>query len=616
MININLETKLNIILPNNNRALAEVLKDVSPKELEAITSGKDLKSILDSILKESAQNSSSDKVLLELVKSNPTLKELGSVNENIKNLLTTLKAEKSLEPLTVQIEKLLPDIKELKNIDVKSAVENSGVFLESKLKNVQNPQIKLISLLNELSGILQKSRLPASHVINSHVKELLSSPVLKEATNDVAVSHVKENPKELQTISKSVENILNRLNMEIKKESPITTKDFESKLAKLENLIEPKALEKENFKLLPLLESIKELSKTLEGSFTKESKGILDALEKIFKAVKSIEQSQTQSKRITLEEPASKTPASKKAAAQETLPKTIANERSVSDKATPQTLSPQKTQPQIISHEKNTPDKTMPQTIAADRTTVEKTLLQTITPIKTTIEMSILEKILDKKIPLEIKMTIEEIKAAIKDSDQLFSKPLKAILNELLEFKNSAKLSPEQNIKEILSNDLKALLLKAGDEISKSPLSAQSDLLKQIDKLSLQIDYYQLVSHLSNASSLYVPFRWEELQEGNITINKAQKDKFYCDIDLKLKEYGELKVRLAIYEKNQLNIHINSDNEEFKAIMREYIPELRKALIDMQITPREIRFFNKSKVSGTAYYNSSEHINMGFEIKA
>ena len=106
------------------------------------------------------------------------------------------------------------------------------------------------------------------------------------------------------------------------------------------------------------------------------------------------------------------------------------------------------------------------------------------------------------------------------------------------------------------------------------------------------------------------------MEDGNISINKAQKDKFYCDIDLKLKEYGELKLRLTIYEKNQLNIHVHSDNEGFKNILKENLPHLRRALIDVQITPREIRFFNSSKNSTVVYGDTLDNLDIGFEIKA
>ena len=98
---------------------------------------------------------------------------------------------------------------------------------------------------------------------------------------------------------------------------------------------------------------------------------------------------------------------------------------------------------------------------------------------------------------------------------------------------------------------------------------------------------------------------------------KTDDDKFYCDIDLKLKEYGELKLKLTLYDKNQLNLHIYSSNEEFKEIIKENIPILRSALIEVQITPREIRIFEPNKkISASSYENQSDNLQMGFEVKA
>jgi len=181
----------------------------------------------------------------------------------------------------------------------------------------------------------------------------------------------------------------------------------------------------------------------------------------------------------------------------------------------------------------------------------------------------------------------------------------------------AGKLETSLNIKELLSGDLKSVLLKAGDEIAKSSHPNQTELLKNIDKLSLCIDYYQLLSHLSNSSCVYLPFSWEQLEEGNINLKKDKEDKFYCDIDLKLKEYGELKLRLVLYEKNQINIHIHSDSNDLKEIIKENISLLRSALIESHITPREIRIFDAAKKNiPSPYENSSQMIDVGFEVKA
>jgi hypothetical protein len=107
------------------------------------------------------------------------------------------------------------------------------------------------------------------------------------------------------------------------------------------------------------------------------------------------------------------------------------------------------------------------------------------------------------------------------------------------------------------------------------------------------------------------------LEDGNIEMKKSDDEKFYCDIDLKLKEYGELNLKLTLYEKNQLNLHIYSSNEEFKKIMQENIPSLRSALIETQITPREIRFFEpKSKKISSPYGVPDDKLHVGFEVKA
>ena len=313
MINLSAGSKqLNILLPNTNRALAEVLKNATPKQLELLSQNKDLKSILNSLLTQSSQTSSNDKALLDLLRNNPTLKSLGSASNNIKDLLSTIKSNKSALPIEKTLNNFLVNIKDLSEPVLKQKLENSGIFLESKLKNASNIQ----------------------------------------------------------------------------------------------------------------------------------------------------------------------------------------------------------------------------------------------------------------------------------------------------------------NIKEVISNDLKSILLQASEELKSSSNPNKVEILKQMDKLLLQIDYHQLLSHLSNSSSIYIPFSWEQLQEGHIELKQDKEKRFYCDIDLKLKEYGELNLKLTLYDENQLNIHIYSDSSELKEMIKENISSLRSALIENQITPREIRLFESIKKSEPSPYDSSEKpIDLGFEAK-
>ncbi len=521
MINLSLNKQLDIIAPSTNRALGVVLQQATPQQLETIAKDKDLKSIMTSLLKESSQSLQSDKTLLELVKNNPTLKELGNVSNTIKDLLQTLKLDKNPLPIETTLKNFLVDIKELNEPVLKQKLENSGVFLESKLKDVKNPQVELKNLLQALDKSIEKSDIFPVKMVSEKIKELLSSPTLKEASNTALVQIPKEDASRLSQVAKGVENILTKLQEHTKNADVLTTKNFETQLTKLELLTTPKLLTPENFKLASLQDTLQNITAQLTQSTNPHAKDVLESLAKIMDTLKEIE------------------------------------------------------------------------------------------------KKSPLESLIEKKVPQDIKTSLEPLKALIEKADPVFSKETATLTHKLASFTNPEKLAPHENVKEILSGDLKSILLKASDEISKSSHPNQNELLKQIDKLSLQIDYYQLVSHLSNSTSLYLPFSWDSLEEGNINLKKDKEDKFYCDIDLKLKEYGALKLKLMLYEKNQINIQIYSDSSEFKEIIKENIGMLRSALIESQITPREIRLLDTPKKSvASPYENSYRPIDLGFEIKA
>ena len=220
----------------------------------------------------------------------------------------------------------------------------------------------------------------------------------------------------------------------------------------------------------------------------------------------------------------------------------------------------------------------------------------------------------------DIKLPIQNtLKELLVDVKQLDDKVLKNNIKNSGVFLES-KLLDAQNQKEIdsiLSKDLKALVLKTSQELQNSTHPHKTELLQNMDKLSLQLDYYQLLSHLSDASSLYLPFSWDDLQEGQMHIKKAKEDSFYCDIELKLKEYGELNVRLTLHDKNQLNMQIHSDNEEFKSLVKENLSSLRSSLIKLNITPREIRLMDMKKTNQTTSYGDEfgGDLKMGFEVK-
>lgn len=425
MININTSKSLNIILPNTNKALKEVLDSASPKEFKALSLGKDLASVLDTILKQSNQNPTQDKVLLNLVKNNPTLKDLGNVSSTIKELLQALKQDKNPLPLEKVLQSFLSDIKDVSEKSLKTKIENSGLFLENKIKNLQTPKEELKSALSELSKTLQDTKLPNIKALNTQLKEILSSDIFKNTNSSDILGKTKIDLTLLSEVSKKVQVLID----------------------------------------------------------------------------------------------------------------------------------------------------------------------------KVTVSMS---SVVDK---------------SIAPKDVVFTKEVTTLVNKLQLLNKPEQLLSTTQIKEMFQGDLKAVLLKTHEEINNSNHPNKQELLKHIDKLTLQIDYHQLVSHLSNATSLYLPYSWDALEDGNISIKRLKDDSFFTDIELQLKEYGELNIRLGMFESNQLNINIKTQNSEFKNILQENMPQLRQQLASAGIVAKEIRFLDDNKTA-TTYESLLKDIALGFEVKA
>lgn len=197
------------------------------------------------------------------------------------------------------------------------------------------------------------------------------------------------------------------------------------------------------------------------------------------------------------------------------------------------------------------------------------------------------------------------------------SKEISSLITKLGEFTNPKELLTETFLKESMADDLKSNLLTLHEELSKSDGPTNQKLLEQTDKLLTQIDYHQLVSHLGSSNSIYFPFVWDQLQEGSLSFKKMKDKKFYCDIHLKLKEFGELDLMMALYDENQLEIQVHTEKSELKTLIHDNIGELRSLLIKSGLTPRSIRVFDASETKTTLNetYISSDGSDLGFEVK-
>jgi hypothetical protein len=175
----------------------------------------------------------------------------------------------------------------------------------------------------------------------------------------------------------------------------------------------------------------------------------------------------------------------------------------------------------------------------------------------------------------------------------------------------------QEIVDEQMSNDLKSQLLELHEELQTSPSHENRQLQFKVDELLTHIDYHQLLSHLNNSNSLYFPFAWEGLEKGSIELKKSKGEKFYCEINLTLKEHGNVDLFMGLHDENQLEIKIHTQKTQFKELLQTHIDELRTLLRDANLTLRSVRIFDENErltQSLKAYESINDDASDGFEV--
>lgn len=205
-----------------------------------------------------------------------------------------------------------------------------------------------------------------------------------------------------------------------------------------------------------------------------------------------------------------------------------------------------------------------------------------------------------------------------KSLELLNASDLKQRLSESGIFMESKISSIPTLLDESLEHDMKSNLMRLREELTLYNGPKAAELLEHTDKLLMQIDYHQLMSHLNHSTSFYLPFEWDMLEQGSMEIKRGGEEKFYCQINLRLKEYGELDLMMGLYGENQIDIQAHSETKELKELLNDNISLLRSVLIDAGLHPRRVRFLEKNDdihPFEKTYAASSSENDLGFEVR-
>lgn len=575
VLNENQLNKLNILTAQNNSAAKEVLKEADVKTLLTQNKNLNLSSLLNSLFKSVGNNNQANQTVLELLKKTNISKDMGSVSSNLQSLLKSLPNNETSKNLKSFLQNFLVNIDNSKNTDIKEQLEKSGIFLESKLA-------KNSSFLDDLKTILLKTKTQFQNLSNNpniQNKEVLKNSISANETLKLTNKVLNQITSSENQNANGVKELLDKIKTNIQNISTFNNKT--ETLNSLDKLI------------------------TKIPSNSNLNTAILNEVKSILTKVQNIIQNQIQQAQSLQIPKENLTNANETLKQIDKLLSQLNKSENIPNNEIKNLLNNVKTQVENLntliskSQIQNTQIQSSTSQLFALKAQLQNSTNQLTNPNE------IIKKI-DKIISKMDSVTPQETKVPFKIDSPIFN-DIKNVLTKI-QTQVQAQLQNQfqsQNIDEIKSQ---IQVLKENDP---------SDSLKQIDKLLNQIDYHQLYSLANSSSNIYIPFLWDLLEDGSIDIKKSDEDKFYCIIDLTLKELGNVSIHLHMFKEENLDISMFVENDETKQKIRQNLSNLKQAFFTLDLKVEAIGIYSKKSDESEKedIYKQNDNFDFGLNIK-
>lgn len=556
--------------------------------------------------------------LLDGIKSSKDLNQLGenakniniskNIAQDIKELKAILSKDKDLEVFVSKLDNLL-NTKMQDSKALFQALNNSGVFLESKLRANLNEQalpqsfFRLISFMKNIKTSDLKSE-----IFKLGQEQMSAEKSLEKLEN--FINQKLENKSIPTPVIKTLELLKNARAYLQKNTEPLKLIEVANKLEdkinkEIKNLITIEVKNDKVKSILPKLASlkadiqnIKNLAKEIINNpsnvqnnykISNNENNILSKLENIKEILKDNNANYSLKENI-----------------KEQLKPNI---NDINDKSKTQTIKDEK--PQIIN------DKNDIKPSINDKTNIEKIDIKSSEDIKNDLKaLQDITKTQDIKQELKI-LSNPEIRQAINQNNAISNilnnenlslqnkienltrllsanlrneesfkgyigtqeiKSLKTHLNQAKKDISHVATRTTEHINNSISNDAKAILLQT----SKAALAKDNKIAYDMSqKLLNQIELNQIISVANNEVNTYLPYSLDDLDESNISFKSDSEDKFYAQIKLKFKRLGAINIMLGLNQDKYLDINMLIENDSFREILinhaRGFKKDLRKA---------------------------------------
>ncbi|WP_458700547.1 flagellar hook-length control protein FliK [Sulfurospirillum sp. 1307] len=620
-----------------------------------ITSSK----LIQTLLKDLSLNAKTKESVSESLKQNEISKQVQNTSKELNTLLNSIKSDKSLFKFAPILEKLLLHVKDINPQNIKTSLLNSGVLMESKMAN-QTKDI-MPENLKEVLATLKKYISNDSPKILKTIDLLLNAKKADKNFFNTIQNLIKDIKQDVNLV-KSVSLPLTKLESAIKQNAPI--KDI---LLQLKNEIKKESL---HVKSIDVLLSSKKMDKGFKNNLENLIKDIKkdvvlpNKIDNILTKLQNALEKNTHIKHTLLE---------LKQEIQKNIPKSTLHVETINrlldakkvDKVFMQDiktlLSDLKAKPLVkitakldnIAQESKLIESKISNLVEIPPKEIEKVtsnIKESMTELKELIsKTSINEKaqitnianqiiatkevfpksLNNASVSEQIKQVVNILKSELVKTD--IKSPLHVEVEKLankLEFTikeqiQSKKIVPNQNLKMPLKpellNDVKATLLSIKHEINSTQTPIHKDILVQVDRLLTHIDYFQLVSLSSNSLTSYLPFSWDSLEGGQISLKRLKENRFFCEINLKLKEYGSIDLMLMLFEDVHVNVSFFTQNKDFLELVQENLLALKQGMNKLGLVPSNIQLFDSKKdkklKEDTRNYASSMELGNGINIE-
>ncbi|MCT7561675.1 flagellar hook-length control protein FliK [Aliarcobacter butzleri] len=555
---------LNILLPNNNKVLNDVLKEADSKNLEQMvkssTSSTSASTILKELFTSLKDGTKSNSTIENMLKNSATFKELGNVSTNLSSLVDELSTDENLQKFKPVLENFLKDVKNIDANALKEQIKNSGIFLESKLS--QTPNSKLENVLTQLQNLVKDINTPQAKQVNELIDKLFQNIKTQTNTNTQITQNqtaTNEFTNNLKTLTSSLQNLNNSLN-------PTQTQNLSNLANQLKSLInEGTLVESKIENSANSTDKTTNLANntTLKDSINLQTKELL-----------------TQIKNDIIQNP-----------------------NMIQNKNILPMIDNLLKMDNLFSKNDTIQNFLANSNSSGNLSTFTSNFASNLSPLLTTLKES-LETLNPNNTHLQNHLTklVDKVEHIIQD----------------------LATTPNGKLDTKVSEDMKTVLLQMQDELASKTDPKSLEVAKQVDRLLTQIDLHQLTSLVSNSNYVYLPFFWEMLEDGSIEMKQKNEEKFFCQINLTLKDFGKVDLMLGLYDKNKLDLTIYAQREHFKTAIRENMQQLKIALNSVELIPVNVKLLdmkedNKESSKPTQTYinnYNNQDLSSGIDIRA